>query len=103
MKSSWQLLLKSGVNSILKKYPWTCSRGWTCRPFTKILSKACCREAKKVLPAWNRLLKKKAADRLKREIAALEAKIHREPQFNRKVEYNLKLQEKRKELEKVYE
>jgi len=47
--------------------------------------------------------KQKAADRLKREIAALEAKIHREPQFNRKVEYNLKLQEKRKELEKILE
>jgi len=43
--------------------------------------------------------KQKAADRLKREIAALEAKIRREHQFNRKVEYNLKLQEKRKELE----
>jgi len=47
--------------------------------------------------------KQKAADRLKREIAALEAKIRREPQFNRKVEYNLKLQEKRKELEKILE
>ncbi|QSQ09463.1 hypothetical protein H0A61_01826 [Koleobacter methoxysyntrophicus] len=45
--------------------------------------------------------KQKAADRLKREIAALEAKMHKERQFNRKVEYNLKLQEKRKELEKL--
>jgi len=47
--------------------------------------------------------KQKAADKIKREIAALEAKIHREPQFNRKVEYNLKLQGKRKELEKMLE
>lgn len=47
--------------------------------------------------------KQKAADRLKREIAALEAKMHREPQFNRKVEYNLKLLEKRKDLEKILE
>jgi len=47
--------------------------------------------------------KQKAVDRLKREIAALEAKMRREPQFNRKVEYNLKLQEKRKELEKMLE
>jgi len=47
--------------------------------------------------------KQKAAERLEREIAALEAKMHREPQFNRKVDYSLKLQEKRKELEKIYE
>ncbi|HHW45118.1 MAG TPA: DUF4391 domain-containing protein [Desulfotomaculum sp.] len=47
--------------------------------------------------------KQKAADRLRREIAALEAKIHKEPQFNRKVKYNLELQEKRKELEKILE
>ncbi len=47
--------------------------------------------------------KQKAADRLKREIAVLEAKIRKEPQFNRKVEYNLKLQKKRKELEKMLE
>jgi hypothetical protein len=47
--------------------------------------------------------KQKAAERLKREIAAMEAKIRREPRFNRKVEYNLKLQEKRKELEKMIE
>jgi len=47
--------------------------------------------------------KQKATDRLKREIAALEAKIRREPQFNRKVEYNLKLQKKRKEMEKILE
>ncbi len=47
--------------------------------------------------------KQKAADKIKREIAALEAKIRREPQFNRRVAYNLKLQEKRKELQKMLE
>jgi hypothetical protein len=43
----------------------------------------------------------RAAERLKREIDALEAIMKKERQFNRKVEQNLKLQEKRKELEKI--
>jgi hypothetical protein len=42
--------------------------------------------------------KQKELDKLKREIGALEAKIAKERQFNRKVKYNLELQEKRKEL-----
>jgi len=46
--------------------------------------------------------KQKAADRLKREIAALEAKMRREPQFNRRVEYNLELQEKRRNWRKYW-
>lgn len=44
---------------------------------------------------------KKAADKLKRDIIALKAKIKKERQFNRKVEYNLELQEKLRELEKI--
>lgn len=43
----------------------------------------------------------KAAERLKREIDALEVMMKKESQFNRKVQHNLKLQEKRKELEKT--
>lgn len=46
--------------------------------------------------------KQKEMDKLKREIGALEAKIAKERQFNRKVKYNLELQEKRKELEKIW-
>jgi len=47
--------------------------------------------------------KQKVAEKLQREIASLEAKVRKEQQFNRKVEYNLKLQEKKKELEKMLE
>jgi hypothetical protein len=45
--------------------------------------------------------RQRAAERLKREIDALEAIMKKERQFNRKVEQNLRLQEKRKELEKI--
>ena len=44
----------------------------------------------------------KEAERLKNEIAALEAKVAKERQFNRKVKYNLELQEKVKKLEKLW-
>ena len=45
--------------------------------------------------------KQKVAGSLEKEIIALETKIQKERQFNRKVKYNLELQEKRKELEKI--
>ncbi len=45
--------------------------------------------------------KQKQAEALKREISALESKINKEKQFNRKVEYNLQLQTKNKKLEKI--
>ncbi|MGI6307333.1 MAG: DUF4391 domain-containing protein [Dethiobacteria bacterium] len=47
--------------------------------------------------------KQKELDKLKREIGALEAKIARERQFNRKVKYNIELQEKKKELQRLIE
>jgi len=46
--------------------------------------------------------KQKVIEKLEREIGALESKIAKERQFNRKVKYNLELQEKRKELEKIW-
>jgi hypothetical protein len=58
---------------------------------------------KSVLNLEQAIEKQKEAERLKREIAVLETKMHREPQFNRKVKYNLKLQEKRKQLRKILE
>ncbi len=45
--------------------------------------------------------KQKQAQALQRDISLLEAKIRKEKQFNRKVDYNLKLQEKQNELEKI--
>lgn len=60
--------------------------------------------SKKSVPNLEQAIEKqKEAERLKREITALETKIHREPQFNRKVKYNLKLQEKKKQLRKILE
>lgn len=47
--------------------------------------------------------KHKEAERLKKEIAALEAKVAKERQFNRKVKYNLELQAKQKELQRILE
>ena len=47
--------------------------------------------------------KHKETERLKKEIAALEAKVAKERQFNRKVKYNLELQAKQKELQRILE
>jgi uncharacterized protein YlxW (UPF0749 family) len=42
-----------------------------------------------------------AQERLKKEISKLESSIKRERQFNKKVDLNIKLQKKRKELERL--
>jgi len=47
--------------------------------------------------------RQKQAEKLELEIAKLESKINKERQFNRKVKLNLELQEKKKELQQVWD
>ncbi len=47
--------------------------------------------------------KQKQAEKLELEIAKLESKINKERQFNRKVKLNLELQEKKKELQQIWD